>query len=165
MYAGRDRASCQTEVGQGMKVVIDLIQSYEHRGYHLYVDNFCRSPELFSSLYEREVYPCGTLPKGRRNVPGEIIIDNPLRHQWSYSHWFMSRPILAQSWLDTKPVYFLSTIHKPHHPPGTTDKNTGARGVDVSCAPPLHDNNTGKGGVDLNNWQRKLYSLDRKSYR
>ena len=50
VYTGRDRASCQTEVGQGMRVVNDFIQPYEHKGYHLYVDNFYTSPELFSSL-------------------------------------------------------------------------------------------------------------------
>ena len=82
----------------------------------------------------------------------------------------MSGPILAQSWLDTKPVYFLSTIHKPHYPPGTAEKNTvvkrrgDARGVDVSCPPLLHDYNTGMGGVDLNDRQRKFYSLGRRSY-
>ena len=85
VYTGRDRASCQTEVGQGMRLVNDLIQPYEHKGYHLYVDNFYTSPELFSLLYEREVYACGTLRKGRRNVPGEITIDNSCRHQRGYS--------------------------------------------------------------------------------
>ena len=171
VYTGRDRASCQTEVGQGTRVVNDLIQPYEHKEYRLYVDNFYTSSELFSLLYERNVYACCTLRKGRRNVPGEITIDNPGRHQRGYSQWLMSGPILAQSWLDTKPVYFLSTIHKPHYPPGTPEKNTvvkrrcGARGVDVSCPPLLHDYNTGMGGVHLNNRQRKFYSLCGRSYR
>ena len=129
---------------------------------YVYVDNFYTSPELFSSLYEREVYACGTLRKGRRNVPGEITIDNPRRHQRSYSQWLMSGPIFAQSWLDTKPVYFLSTIHKPYYAPGTPEKNTvvkrrsGARGMDVSCPPLLHDYYTGMGGVDLKDQQRKF---------
>ena len=60
VYTGRHRASCQTEVGQGMRVVNDLIQPYQHKGYHLYVDDFYASPKLFFSLYERQIYACGT---------------------------------------------------------------------------------------------------------
>ena len=122
VYTGRDRASCQTEVGQGMRVVNNLIQPYKNKEYHSYVDNFYTSPELFSTLYKGEVYACGTLRKGRRNVPGEITIDNPLRHQPDHSQLLMSGPILAQSWLDTKPVHFLPAIHKPHYPTGTPEK-------------------------------------------
>ena len=156
-----------------MRVVNDLIQPCEHKGYryHLYVGNFYTSLEQFSSLYEREVYACGTLRKKRRIVPGEISIDNPRGNQRRYRQWLMSGPILAQSWLDTKPVYFLSTIHKSHYLPSTPEKNTvvkrrcGARGVDVSCPPLLHDYNTEMGGVDLNDRQRKFYSSGRRSYR
>ena len=82
----------------------------------------------------------------------------------------MSDPILAQSWLVTKPVYFLPTKHKLHYPTGTSEKNTvvkrrvDARGVDVSCPPLLHDYNSGMGGVNFNDRQRKFYSLGRRSY-
>ena len=87
--------------------------------------------------------------------------------------WTMSGPILAQSWLDNKAVYFLSTIHKPEHPADTpqgrrTVKRRGGqgnRGVDVPCPPLLHDYNIGMGGVDFNDRQRKYYNMGRRSCR
>ena len=79
----------------------------------------------------------------------------------------MSDPILVQSWLDTKPVHHTLTSLSLWY----TKKNTvvkqrgGARGVDVSCPSLLYDYNTEMDGVNLNNRQRKFYSLGRRSYR
>ena len=95
IYTGKDRENEPGEVGQGMRVVNDLIVPYEHKGYHLYVDNFYTSPELFKSLFDRDVYACGTLRKGRRGFPVDIIIEQPLRHERGYTKWTMCGPVLA----------------------------------------------------------------------
>lgn len=170
IYTGRD-AEGVPEVGLGARVVNDLMQPYQNKGYHLYLDNFYTSPALFQSLYDREIYACGTLRAGRRGFPADIRIDNPRQHDRGYSKWAMSGPILGQSWLDTKPVYFLSTIHQPEHNPDTpaeervVKRRGGQRGIDVPCPPLLRDYNIGMGGVDFNDRQRKFYNLGRRSYR
>ena len=173
IYTGKDRENEEGEFGQGMRVVNDLIQPYENKGYHLYLDNFYTSPDLFKSLYEREVYACGTLRWGRRGFPKDIEINksNSRRRDRGFSDWTMCGPILAQVWVDNKPVYFLSTIHRPEHDPDTKEdcksvkRRGGNGGVDVPCPPLLHQYNTGMGGVDFNDRQRKYYNLGRRSYR
>ena len=86
----------------------------------------------------------------------------------------MCSPILAQSRLDSKAVYFLSTIHKPEYDsdvPQTNrvEKRRGAAGtrggVEVPCPPLLQDYNIGMGGVDFNDHQQKFYNLKRRSTR
>ena len=172
VYTGKDRQLQQGEVGLTARVVNDLIPPYdENKCYHFYVDNFYTSTNLFLSLYEKKVYACGTLRRGRRNVPDDIMIDNPRRHERGYTCWSMAGPILAQSWLDTKPVYFLSTIHQPLHSSNAlphqlvVKRRGGHRGIEVPCPPLLHDYNVGMGGVDFNDRQRKFYNLGRRSTR
>ena len=64
VYTGREREADQGEQGLAARLVNDLVALYENKGYHLYVDNFYTSLALFESLYERQIYACGTLRHG-----------------------------------------------------------------------------------------------------
>lgn len=168
VYTGRVAQNI-TEHGLATRVVNDLIAPYAMKGYHLYLDNFYTSPALFQSLFDRHVYACGTLRKGRRSFPRDILIENPRAHQRGYTKWTMAGPVLAQSWLDSKPVYFLSTIHESQHAPDAPRSDMFVKrrgqGVEVPCPPLLHQYNIGMGGVDFNDHQRKYYNLGRRSSR
>nr|XP_039258488.1 piggyBac transposable element-derived protein 4-like [Styela clava] len=168
VYTGRDQRV--QEVGLASRVVDDLIEPFLGKGYHLYVDNFYTSPDLFRNLYEEKTYACGTLRLTRKNVPRDIIVKKR-SHLRGTSKWRMSDELLCQSWLDNRPVYFLSTIHYPEHEPGVPEKDKwvkrrGRRGKpvdDIPCPPLLHDYNNYMGGVDFNDAMRKYYNIGRRS--
>ena len=119
----------------------------------------------------KEKFMSGTLQKGRRNVSGNLTINNPRRRKRGYKQRIMSGPILALSWLDNKPVYVQSTTRKPHYSLGISEENAvvkqrgGARGVDVACPPLLHDYDIRMSEIDFNDQPRKFYSLGKRSYR
>nr|XP_039248883.1 piggyBac transposable element-derived protein 4-like [Styela clava] len=168
IYTGKDPRV--QEVGLASRVVYDLIDPFLDKGYHLYVDNFYISTELFRKLYENIVYACGTMRLGRKNFPSEVVLTKRT-HTRGDSEWTMAHELLCQSWLDNRPVYFLSTIHKPDYEPDVpmelrTVKRRGGRGMpsqDMPCPPLLHDYNNYMGGVDFNDAMRKYYNIGRRS--
>ena len=84
VYTGRERKADQGERGLAARVVNELFAPYENKGYHLCVDNFYTSPALFESFYERQIYACGTLRRGRKGFPVDIKIDDPKRHNRAF---------------------------------------------------------------------------------
>ena len=85
----------------------------------------------------------------------------------------MKSPILAQVWIDSKPVHFLSTIHSPDHDAAVpaadrTVKRKGKRGerggIDVVAPPCIRDYNRHMGGVDFAD-RIKYYNCARHSRR
>ena len=86
--------------------------------------------------------------RSRKGFPVDIKIDDPKRLNMGFSNWSMCGPILAQSRLDSKAVYFLSTMHKSEYDPDVPQTNrvvkrrgaAGTRGgVEVPCPPLLHN--------------------------
>ena len=50
---------------------IGLLQSCNlvGKGHHVYLDNYCSSPELFLELHYLETFCCGTVRSLRKNLP------------------------------------------------------------------------------------------------
>ena len=69
IYTGKDTIEEEAEFGLCSQVIVDLLEGLEHRGHLLFTDNYYTSPELYTYLYEREVYACGTLRCNRKGVP------------------------------------------------------------------------------------------------
>ena len=42
------------------------------KGHHVYMDNYYSSPELFSELYFRQTYACGTVRQNRKGLPNAV---------------------------------------------------------------------------------------------
>ena len=79
-------------------------------------------------------------------------------------------PTLACSWIDSKPVHFLSTIHNPEYDntipaAGRVVKRKGqrGRGIQISCPPLVHDYNKFMGGVNFADRIVKYYNCARRS--
>lgn len=161
IYTGKEQG--RSETGLSSRVVFDLMTPFLDKGYHLYVDNFYTSASLFHDLFERCTYACGTLRINRKYSPKEISL--PRNCNIGTSDWTMAGPILAQSWKDSKEVFFLSTIHNPEYEPHIPEANRRVkrRGGEVTCPPLLHDYNKNMGGVDLNDQMRKYYNMGRRS--
>ena len=86
--------------------------------------------------------------------------------------WRMKEAILAQVWIDSKPVHFLSTIHAPEHDAAVPAaerivKRKGKRGdrdgLDVASPPCIRAYNEHMGGVDFADRIIKYYNCVRRS--
>ena len=56
------------------RIVLGLLQSADFldKGHHVYMDNYYTSPELFSELYYRQTYACGTVRTNRKGLPETV---------------------------------------------------------------------------------------------
>nr|XP_039253699.1 piggyBac transposable element-derived protein 4-like [Styela clava] len=169
-YTGKD-PTAGPETGLASRVVKYLINPYEGLHHHLYVDDFYTCPELFEYLLSKGIYACGTFRSSAVSFPRELVVKQTRAIRRGASDWRMSGQLLAQSWLDNKVVYFLSTIHKPEYDLGDAERTVKRKGgrhrasgfVKIPCPPLLKDYNKYMGGVDLSDHMRKYYNLTRRS--
>ena len=169
VYTGRD-ANANTDIPLSTRVVRQLVEGYEDLNHQLYVDNFYTSPALFNWLLERMIYACGTVRKGRVGFPKTIYFPCG-RHERGTASYLSRGDLLAQSWFDSKEVYFLSTMHCGKYPDDapavnrTVRRRSAAGPIDVPAPPLLRDYNHYMGGVDLADNILKHYSIGRKTFR
>ena len=52
VYTGKGLDSCVSDVGLCTRVVLDLLEGFDHTGLQLYTDNFYTSPLLYYRLYK-----------------------------------------------------------------------------------------------------------------
>lgn len=70
LYTGKYEVD--SEGGKTYNLVMDFMKAYEHQGYHIFMDNFYASPELFVNLWGRYIGATGTLRVRRKGVPAEL---------------------------------------------------------------------------------------------
>lgn len=120
---------------------------------------------LFEWLLDRGIYACGMVRKGRVGFPRRGRFKHCMTSYLSFGD------LLAQSWFDSKEVYFLSTIHSGEYPAdrpiaNRTIRHRSAAGpIDVPAPPLLHNYNHYMGGVDLADNILQHYSIGRKTFR
>ena len=66
VYVGQDAAREKSAHGLGYDVVMNLIKSLLHQGYHLFIDNFYTSMQLLRDLFDLGVAATGTVSENRR---------------------------------------------------------------------------------------------------
>ena len=169
VYTGREE-NAAPDVPLSTRVVRQLVEGLENVNHQLYVDNFYTSPDLFKWLLERGIYACGTVRKGRAGYPKDIYFPRG-RHVRGTARYLSNGDLLAQSWFDSKEVYFLTTLHSAEYSADTPAANRTVRrraangAIDVPAPPLLHDYNHYMGGVDLADNIIKHYSIGRKTFR
>jgi hypothetical protein len=90
-------------------LVIRLLQGYLGKGYHLYVDNYYSSPQLFYDLFLQSTRACGTLRVNRKGTP-QVLREVALAKNEIFT---MNNGVLnAMKFSDRKVVTFLTSIHK-----------------------------------------------------
>ena len=103
-----DNEGQESEVGLGTRVVLDLTQGYENQGYIVVTDNFYTSPTLAQKLLQKGINSLGTVKGNTRGLPKELVFpQKPKPARGSCSLRTCGR-MLAVSWYDNKPVYFLA---------------------------------------------------------
>lgn len=135
------------------------------------MDNFYTDPDLFNDLFAIGVYACGTIRNNRRGFPDAIKIpkrDERRTERGTYA-WRQNAELLAMSWFDKRPVYFISTIHMPysdmeskallnvvrHQPDGTE--------IRVPCPPAVVDYQVHMRAVDHGDQMMSLINAAHKS--
>lgn len=77
IYTGKVGQIAETNLGR--RVVEDLTRDLVGKDYHIYFDNFFNSVELQKSLQTDMIYACGTVRKGRKHLPTDIVVDKDLK--------------------------------------------------------------------------------------
>jgi len=70
VYTGKVESA--VELGLAHRVVFDLMKHYLDKGYHLYMDNFYTSYELFTDLLRHKTGACGTVRSNRLGFPKQL---------------------------------------------------------------------------------------------
>lgn len=114
LYTGANAEDGKPEKGLAKNVVKQLCSGLEESYHQLFTDNFYTGVELYKELHDSGIYACGTILATRKHFPKEIVFGSTRNIDRGTCQWRYAFPLLAVAWLDNKPVYFLSTIYKPH---------------------------------------------------
>ena len=139
------------------KIVIGVLAQCGllEQGYHVYMDNYYTSPELFDELELLGTYACGTVRKNREQVP-KCLTENRCRQGEGI---FRRRGnLVAMKWHDKRDVRMLSTIHTSQC---VVVKNK--RGDMVVKPQLIVDYIKKMGGVDLTDQLQQYYGIFRKT--
>lgn len=143
-------------------IVVSLAEGLEHKGHHLYCDNYYTSPDLFLTLRNLGFGACGTVRVNRRGVPACIKAKRKMTKGEVKS--VSTDGVLALQWMDKRQVTILSTIHDDSM---TTKRrrtrlsSTGLEEIDKPTA--IVDYNTYMGGVDKSDQLLSYYSFHHRT--
>ncbi len=117
-------------------VVLDLIKTFDNNGNTLYTDCFYSSPRLFFTLGKIGIGCCGTVQNNRKEFPRALKTGKSMKNIGKYVYR-SNQTLAAMVWFDKRPLYMLSTIHKPTSSLPTTVLRTQGDGsrVDIDCPP------------------------------
>ena len=141
VYTGKGLDTGVSDVGLCTKVVLDLMEGFDHMLVRLYTDNFYTSPLLYYRLYKLQgINACGTVRPQRVGLPSALIIKATEVNRGLYQY-LSNGPFLTFSFVDKMSMYFLSTMHIREHVRNPTVKRRQADGTqaDISCPPCLPD--------------------------
>ena len=105
----------EKEADAAGKVVMKLLERVEQHCYHLVAtDGFFSSVRLFEQMLQSGFYGVGTTRHNRKHFPKELLaeIEEKRRgeHVWRQKQ---DSPLVIISWMDKKPVNFISTCTDP----------------------------------------------------
>ena len=171
IYTGKTLEQTNPEVGLGTRVVLDLTQGYDHKGYIVVTENFYTSPILAQELQNRGIECLGTVKGNTRGFPKELAFPQKPKPARGSRSWRNCGRILAVSWFENKAIYFLSTVHQPTHHADAPQENREVRRrskegtIQVSCPPLLKDYNKYMCGIDRADQNNRYYSSGRNCKR
>ena len=159
VYTGKQGNNA--EVGLGGNVVTRLTRDLVGRSYHIFVDNFFSSVDLFCQLLKDNIYATGTLRSNRKKFPSDLVPyvkrGLPVRGNMLYRQ---DGNVAVFLWQDTKPVLMTSTAHDSTSMTSITRKKGNGSTVSISCPNAIVDYNKFMGGVDIGDQYRKYYQVE-----
>jgi len=140
VYTGKVESS--VEHGLAYRVVFDLMKHYLDKGYHLFMDNFYTSYQLFADLLQRSTGACGTVRCNRLGFPKEL--QGKMKMKRGEAKFLQCDCITAVRWFDKRDVFALSSLHGSEMTSVLTRSSTEP----VSKPKLIADYNTYMSGVD-----------------
>ena len=157
----------QDNTGLCSRVVLDLLDGLDHKNYHVYMDNYYTSPNLFITLYNKGIGACGTARPSRRHFPSDIIT-KAMKHNVGKYDYRSNGPLLALVWIDKRSIYMITSIHVAEQVgsiPRVKRRQIDGSRIDVPCPPCLPDYQAFMRGVDRADQRIGYYNLGRRSRR
>ena len=159
LYTGKEDEAGSEPLGE--RVVTGLLTGLEHKGYHVYFDNFYTSPSLCKHLHTVGFGSCGTVRLDRRNIPdtfksailkkGEIAT-------------YRDDELFGLKWKDKRVVSMLSTIHDDTMISKERRNRQASGGVETIQKPLIiEEYNQYMGGVDKSDQLVVYYGFRRSS--
>ena len=166
IYCGKSRF--HSGKGLGYDSVMALIDKAKlGTGYHLYVDNWYTSPQLFRDLLRKGIGACGTYRDDRVGVPKSIVNTLRAKDPRGTIRWIRDGELVFVKWQDTKEVRLCSTVHSAHSGIKCTRNCRDERGnwtrLTFQCPTPVAEYNRWMGGVDLSDQLIQYYSVSHKT--
>ena len=141
---GKDDSLAITNNGLTHAVVMKLLEGVEHRGHHIYTDNYYTSPALFTDLFHNGFGACGTVD--RRGVPHEMRRTIRKREVVTAA---VDDTVTALKWMDKRPVVMLSSVHDSSLVAKKRRSRLAPNGTDEVMKPKMIEKYNNKmGGVD-----------------
>ena len=147
------------EFSKTEQIVLNLMQPYLDKGYHVYTDNFYTSPQLAKYLHERHTHICGTIRPNRKDFPTQQMSQEDLNLGSSVHYVSQDKSLLAVKYREAqnrasgqpKIVHALSTMHTCRG----VDTGKVARTTNLPIVKPhsVYEYNKYMGGVDLTDQQ------------
>ena len=79
---------------------------------------------MLDGAQHTQLYACGMVRKGRGGFPRQLYFE---RYERGTANYLSNGELFAQSWIDSKEVYFLSTIDRAQHPVDIPEANRSVR--------------------------------------
>ena len=172
IYTGKNGSCVSThscpldqECTKTTKIVLGLLETTNllDKGHHVYMDNYFTSPELFSELYYRKTYACGTVRQNRKGLPTSVKLAKlkPLQ-----SVYLRSGPMLCLKWSGEKkkstkkPVTIISTIHQATE---LLTRKKDSYGNRILKPVPIYEYTKHMSGVDISDQYMSFHVALRKS--
>ena len=156
------------DLGKTDRVVIDLVADLTYQNYHLYLDNFYTSVPLLLFLSGQGILCCGTMWVNRKYYPKEELSVGVKQLKKGEMKWACYKNLTALLWKDSKPVFFLSSIHDASQGEmitRTIKNNEGTyEKVNINCPQLATDYNKNMLGVDRSD-QSSVVKKDKKQKR
>ena len=172
IYTGKN-SSCVSKYSKPLdpdctkttNIVLGLLETTNllDKGHHIYMDNYYTSPKLFSKLYYRETYACGTVRQNRKGLPLSV---KKAKLKPLQSVFLRSGPILCLKWSGEKkkstkkPVTVLSTIHEANE---LLTKKKDAHGNRIPKPVAVYQYTKNMSGVDISDQYMSFHVALRKS--
>lgn len=146
------------ELGQTGATVLHLMEDFVKKGYAVYCDNYYNSVPLTESLTAKKTNICGTLRKGRKHLPKNIINKKMKKGQYT---WQSNGSTVVCKWKDKRDVLTISNKHS--NVAMTQVKN---RRGNIKLKPIIvEDYNKYMSGVDREDQMLSYHSALRKTLR
>ena len=153
IYTGKEAGKAEKELCA--RVVLDLMEKYLGRNYHVYFDNFYTSYDLVHKFLLKKTWSCGAIRVNWGWFSPDFIYKNA--DIGSSAFLKTDDGILAVHWKDKWDVFVVSAIH------GNSEVRVQRHAQELTKPSTIWEYNKYMGGVDKCDQYLSYYTVSRRS--